>query len=56
MKAGPPLSSQKGKHMDHFLNLLALPLRDIFAFLAAPSKTTKEVFDLASGLETIQTE
>lgn len=36
-------------------NLLALPLRDILAFLATPSETIKEVFDLASGLET-QTE
>lgn len=34
---------------------LALPVRDIFNFvLAAPSKTTKAGFDLASTLETIE--
>lgn len=36
---------------------LALPVRDIFKFvLAAPSKTTKAAFDLASPLETIEAE
>lgn len=35
--------------------VLALPVRDIFNFvLAAPSKTTKAGFDLASTLETIE--
>lgn len=36
---------------------LALPVRDIFKFvLAAPSKTTKLGFDLASSLETMEGE
>lgn len=34
---------------------LALPVRDSFKFLlAAPSKTTKAGFDLASTVETIE--
>lgn len=40
--------------MDHFVNLLARPVRGIFAFLATPTETTNEVFDLASSLETMQ--
>lgn len=42
--------------MDLYLNLLELPLGDSVEFLAAPSRTTKELFDLALGLETMQTE
>lgn len=47
--------SKQGTFFFFKKNLLALPLRDILAFLATPSETIKEVFDLASGLET-QTE
>lgn len=36
---------------------LALPVSDIFKFvLAAPSRTTKAAFDLATTLETIEGE
>lgn len=38
------------------MNMLAPALTAIFAFMSAPSETTKELFDLASGLETTQTE
>lgn len=50
---------QQSKHMEVEKKekkiALALPVRDIFNFvLAAPSKTTKAGFDLASTLETIE--
>ena len=53
LKAGP---LRVLSEMDLYLNLLELPLGDSVEFLAAPSRTTKELFDLASGLETMQTE
>lgn len=54
-KARPPVQILSKALFFFKKNLLALPLRDILAFLATPSETIKEVFDLALGLET-QTE